>query len=62
MSVTKNLTFITGSLQHHVCVFFNIRIFDSDLDINDKNTLVSEFSENDDSEVEVVDSSGIGED
>ena len=41
---------------------FYIRLFDSDLDADDNNSLVSEFSENDDSETEVVDIGGMDED
>ena len=41
---------------------FYIRLFDSDLDADDNNSLVSEFSENDDSETEVVDIGWMDED
>ena len=44
-----------------LCAFYT-RPFDSDLDTNDNNSLVSEFSENNDSEIEVVDTSGMVED
>ena len=48
-------------LKSCLCVFY-IRLFDSDFDAGDNNSLVSEFSENDDSEIEVVDASGMDED
>ena len=48
-------------LKSCLCVFY-IRLFDSDFDVGDNNSLVSEFSENDDSEIEVVDASGMDED
>ena len=41
---------------------FYIRLFDSDLDADNNNSLVSEFSEHDDSEIEIVDISGMDED
>ena len=44
-----------------LCVFY-IRLFDSDLDADDNNSLVLEFNENDDSEIEVVETSGMDED
>ena len=43
-----------------LCIFY-IRLFDSDLYANNINSLVSEFSENDDSEIEVVGTSGMNE-
>ena len=41
---------------------FYIGLFDCDLDADDNNSLLSEFSENDDSEIDVVDTSGMDED
>ena len=61
MSVIENLTFITWSLEH-VHLFFILRLFDSDLSADDNNSLVSEFSKNDDSEIEVVYTSWMDED
>ena len=44
-----------------LCIFY-IRLFVSDLDTDDNNSLVSEFSGNDDSEIEGVETGGIDED
>ena len=41
---------------------FFVRLFDSDLDVDDNNSIVSEFSESGDFEIEAVDSSGVDED
>ena len=41
---------------------FYIRLFGSDLDADDNNSLVSEFSENEDFEIEEVDTGGMDED
>ena len=41
---------------------FYIRLFDSDLDVDDNNSLVLEFSGSDASETEVVNKSGMDED
>ena len=58
MSVKENLTFITWRLEH-VHVRFYIRLIDSHLDAEDNNSLVLEFGKNDDSEIEVVYTSGM---
>ena len=44
-----------------LCIFY-IRFFDSDLDADDNNSFVLEFSENDISEIEVVDTGRMDED
>ena len=44
-----------------LCIFY-IRLFDGDLDADDNDSLVSEFSENDDSEIEVVETGGMDQD
>ena len=41
---------------------FYIRLFDTDLDVDDNNSLVLEFSGSDASETEVVNTSGMDED
>ena len=43
-----------------LCVFY-IRLSDSDFDADDNNSLVLEYSENDDFEIEVVDTGGMDE-
>ena len=60
MSVNKNpKIYYLKSTTSCLCVFY-IRLCDSDLDADDNNSLVSEFSEND--EIVVVDTSGMDED